>query len=411
MTDKKPFIAVFLAVSATAACLSPALSERPFIAWYVGGKYIDEDFYIAAEKYRPDAVILTVFAEDDIIPMNGKEFDLNGLVQRMHSLGIEVYFSFSLFSRSSKGYDDYQADLERGISYEEQAIHLADYAEKVMAESPESFGDIFSSYIKYGLNPREIPHAVRKPVDGYYVEPGVYTSINPLYEPYQRFLAGVIGETLQKAEPDGLAFDHIRFFTFDSDFSNLSAEFALENCRIDFNDYTPAPLFAASAEDMVYYDCRAQMVQAGTDSVVSSFNFPKWGTTMGMTEAARANGQYVELQGQAFDALLLMEYGSDPVKTGENVKETKERCGCGVILGIPPFINGTAKMLNVRAGLENGADGIYLLGYEDFGEEFMEYLHFDARKRISRVFDVFVKDNILSASAGIQSIYLSKTKP
>ena len=180
----------------------------------------------------------------------------------------------------------------------------------------------------------------------------------------------MIAETLEITEPDGLAFDHIRFFTFDEGYNQDIRDYILENHGLDVYEYEPKPPFILNQagwteEDRIYYDARAGLISEVTKRVVSEFSGEKFATTIGMIDPARANGQYVEFQARTFDTLLLMAYDKNPEEVKRNVKETIDRSGVDVILGISKII-GTDEEIknNIDAGLKAGAKGIYLLGYD-----------------------------------------------
>jgi DNA-binding LacI/PurR family transcriptional regulator len=67
-----------------------------------------------------------------------------------------------------------------------------------------------------------------------------------------------------------------------------------------------------------------------------------------------------------------MAYDKDPSEVARNVKETIKKSGKDVILGISLLTNETA-IENINAGLNSGAAGIYLLGY-NFDEKVHNYL-------------------------------------
>lgn len=365
------FILLFLLLSIN---FSKNAQFKPIVVWFVVAKYLRDDFLALAEKYKPDIVLLTVFAEDDILPLNGdKNFDLKGMVDELHKLNIKVFFSYSLFSRSM-----YEEIKNTSLPIEKY-LHISSYSKYLRENEPERYHKLFDYYLEKGLDPEKIPMVERKPIDGFYVEIGHYSMINPLYKPYQKFLIEVINETIQIAKPDGLSFDHIRFFTFDECCNQDIRNFILENCGLDVYNYTPKPLFILNLtgwkkEDELYYMCRARLIQFAVDEILSEFpEYRKFGTTMGMIEPARANGQYIELQGKSFDGLLLMAYDMNPREVGRNVRETVGRAdGKPIVLGISKLVKGV-EMENIKIGLENEADGIYLLGY-DFNESVHNYL-------------------------------------
>ncbi len=369
---------IILLLAASAMMFFPA-KERPVVAWYVVVKHLGDDFLEKAEQYRPDIILLTVYAEDDILPLNGSDFDIKGMVDSLHALGIEVYYSFSLFSRSAVPREEYERLMEEGIPYSEQNIHMADYSRELKENNPEKYLELFGPYLEAGLDPEEIPHVERKPVDGYYIPPGHYTSIDPMYQPYHEFMAKMIQKMIDIAKPDGLVFDHGRFFTFDDGYNKDIRDWILNESGFDIYNYTPRPIFEIgenwTAEDRTYYDMRAQVIKHAVSDIVSRFpGYPKFATTIGMIEPARVNGQYVELQIQVFDALLLMEYGEDEKIVRENVRKTAEKIGSSrVILGIFPFGNPETAIRNIDIGMENSVKGIYLLGY-DFPDSVHDYL-------------------------------------
>lgn len=348
-------------------------NKKPIVVWYTVFKYLDEDFFEKVKKYKPDIVLISVFAEDDVLPLNGSSPEkLKNLVERLHGLGVKVYFSYSLFSRSM-----YEEIKDKNLSFEEYG-HVSDYAKYLKANNPRLYHYYFDYYIERGLLPEEIPKVERKPVEGFYVEPGHYSCINPLYKPYREFMVKVINETISIAKPDGLSFDHIRFFTFDEGYNEDIRDFILQNFNFDIYNYTPKPPFILdrtgwSKEDEIYYYSRAKVIEYAVNDIVSRFpDFEKFGTTMGMIEPARADGQYVELQANIFDGLLLMAYDDNPLEVVRNVKETIARAkGKKVILGVSVIVD--KPMENIKAGLENGVDGIYLLGYK-FDDSLHEYL-------------------------------------
>jgi hypothetical protein len=355
-------------------------SENPEVVWYVVAKWLQPDFMSYVDAYKPDSVILTVFAEDDVQPLNGsKEINLTRIVDQLHERNVSVYFGYSLYSRSM-----YEEIKHTNLSVEEY-LHVSSYARYLRETDQERYHELFDYYTDRGLDPESIPKVSRKPVDGYYVEIGHNSMTDPLYQPYQDFLVGAINETLNAAKPDGLAFDHIRFFTFDAGYNPEMREYILQECGLDIYGYSPQPPFVLdrigwTRDDRAFYDCKAMMIRDSVDYVIRNFpEYEKWGTTMGMIDPARANGQYVEMQSQIFDGLLLMAYDRDPNEIARNVRETKENAGGKrVILGISKLTEDTA-VDNVKAGLENGADGIYLLGYH-FDEGLHRYL-LDIRKK------------------------------
>ncbi|MCK4497402.1 MAG: hypothetical protein KAU24_04345, partial [Candidatus Aenigmarchaeota archaeon] len=204
-------VLVFLFNNFNARVIIIETNEKPLVVWFVVAKWLGPDFLEMAEKYKPDIVLLTLFAEDEVVPYHvwhGKE-EVKNLVDGLHESGARVFFSYSLFSRAP-----YDEVVDRNISVEDN-IHLSDFSRYLRENEEDQYHRYFDYYIEHGIDPEKIPKVLRKPVDGYYIPIGHYTVIDPLYEPYKRFLIDVINETLQIAEPDGLAFDHIRFFTFD----------------------------------------------------------------------------------------------------------------------------------------------------------------------------------------------------
>lgn len=353
-------------------------NKKPIVMWYVIFKYLDSDFFEKVEKYNPDIILLSVFAEDDVLPLNGsKPEELKNIVDKLHRFGVKVYFSYSIFSRSM-----YEEIKDKNLSFEDYG-HVSDYARYLKTNNPELYHFYFDYYIERGLIPENIPKVERKPVEGFYVEPGHYTLINPLYKPYRDFMIKVINETITIAKPDGLAFDHIRFFTFDEAYNQDIRDYILQNFGLDVYNYTPKPPFILdrigwSKEDETYYYARAKLIEHAVNDIISRFpEFEKYGTTMGMIEPARANGQYVELQANIFDGLLLMAYDDNPLEVARNVRETIARAkGKKVILGVSVIVDKPIE--NIKAGLKNGVDGIYLLGYK-FDKSLHEYL-LDIRK-------------------------------
>jgi len=350
-------------------------NEKPVVVWYVIAKWLGPDFLEMVEKYKPDIVLLTVFAEDDVVPYHvwHGEHKLRNLVEQIHNRGAKVFFSYSLFSRAP-----YDEVVVRNISIEDH-IHISDFSRYLKENEEDQYHRYFDYYLEHGIDPEEVPKVLRKPVEGYYIPIGHYTVIDPLYEPYRRFLMDVIDETIQIAEPDGLAFDHIRFFTFDEGYNQDIRDYILEKSDFDIYDYTPRPFLTIKQTgwregDRVYYDSRAELINNVTHGIISGFPGEKFGTTMGMIDPARANGQYVELQGRIFDSLLLMAYDRNPAEIERNVRETLEMSGIDVILGINKIIGSDEDIIrNIDAGLKSGASGIYLLGY-DFSDEVHKYL-------------------------------------
>ncbi len=347
---------------------------KPIVAWYVNSKYIGENLFETVAKYKPDIVLLIVFAEDDIVPFNGsKTFDLKNFVDKLHASNVKVFYSYSLFSRSMHEF------IKNTNLSVEKYLHISSYAKYLRENDPERYSEFFDYYLKRGTDPEKIPTVERKPVDGYYVEIGHYSMIDPLYKPYRDFLVKVVNETVQIAKPDGLSFDHIRFFTFDEGYNDDIAEFFDQSCGMDVENYTPRPPFILNMQgwnknDETYYECRARIIQYAVDDILSNFlGYETFGTTMGMIDPARANGQYVEFQATTFDKLLLMAYDKDPKEIARNVRETVSKAGGKeTILGISQTVH-PSEMENIKAGLANGASGIYLLGY-DFSDEIHSYL-------------------------------------
>jgi len=357
-------------------------NETPLVVWYVVAKRLGPDFMEKASAFRPDILLLTVYAEDDIAPypLVNRSFDLAGLVDGLHGLGVKVFFSFSLFSRSSLPREEYDRLLyEEGIPYPEQTIHMADYARHLRETNETLYHETYDIYLENGLDPEKIPHVERKPVDGYLIPPGQYTSIDPLYQPYHEFMVRMMEQIIAIAEPDGLAFDHVRFFTFDDGYNQDCRDWMFNASGLDIYEHTPRPMFHItewSGDDALYYDTRAQLISHAVSDIIDRPQFDgyeKFGTSMGMTEPARSNGQYAELQGQLYDAVLLMAYDDDSNEVARNVRETNEASGADIILGVPGFIGEEAVMRNIDAGLAAGARGIYLLGYT-FSDDVHDYL-------------------------------------
>lgn len=349
------------------------------VYWYVVAKRLEPGFLEQAERYKPDVVLLTIYAEEDIQPFGGKDFNLSGLVDELHDLGIEVYYSFSLFSRSSLSREEYDRLRDEGIPYSEQNIHMSDYARYLRETNTTEYHRVYNYYLERGLDPEAIPHVLRKPVDGFYIPPGHYTSIDPLYKPYRDFMVRVINETINIKKPDGLAFDHVRFFTFDDGYNQDIRDYILENFNMDIYNYTPRPMFQLNSqgwtqEDRTYYDSRSRVIEFAVSDIVSKFpEFRKLGTTMGMTDPARSVGQYVEDQANVFGGLLLMAYDDDSQEVSRNVKETINKSKIDIILGITPSIPEESMIDNINAGLQSGVTGIYLLGHV-FPERVHNYL-------------------------------------
>ncbi len=352
-----------------------ARTEDPEVVWFVVHKFLGPDFWDMAEEYRPDTIILTVFPEDDLVPLNRTDFDLAGFVQKAHSLGIDVYFSFSVLSRSA--YEEV-----KNMPYEdiEDLAHVSDFSAYIRGLNESRYHYFFDYWLDRGVVPEDVPHVLRKPVEGFYVPIGHHTDIDPLYYPYREMIADSIQEMLDEAEPDGLAFDHVRFFTFDEGYNPDIISWVSGCAGRDMSQYTPKPMFQLdmsgwSEEDRLWYDCRAELISETMNNITSRFpGYSKMGTTMGYTEPARSNGQYVELQAGSYDYLLLMAYDSDPAEVARNIRETREMIGdTRLILGISKYYGDGSAIANIDAGLDSGADGIYLLGY-DFGEEVHRHL-------------------------------------
>ncbi len=350
-------------------------NENPIVVWYVIAKWLESDFLDMVEKYQPDIVLLTIFAEDDVVPYHvwhgGAK--VKTLVEQIRERGPDVYFSYSLFSRAP-----YDEVVVRNIHIEEN-IHLSDFSRYLKENEIDQYHRYFDYYLEQGLDPEDIPKVLRKPIEGYYVPIGHYTVIDPLYEPYKNFLKTAIEDTLRIVKPDGLAFDHIRFFTFDEGYNQDIRDYILDESGLDVYEYTPTPMFNINKvgwtfNDHAYYDTRARLISEVTQEIVKDLDYTKFGTTMGMIEPARSNGQYVEFQGQTFDTLLLMAYDKNPNEIRRNVKATIEKSGTDVILGISKITGDDDDIIkNIDAGLESGASGIYLLGY-DFNKDVHEHL-------------------------------------
>ncbi len=380
---QKKFIAVVLALivfififnNFTAQVIVLETNEKPVVVWYVIAKWLELDFLDMVEKYKPDIVLLTLFAEDDVVPYHAwyGEYRVRRLVEQIHEREAKVFFSYSLFSRAP-----YDEVVVKNINIEDN-IHLSDFSRYLKENEENQYHRYFDYYLNHGIDPEGIPKILRKPVEGYYIPIGHYTVIDPLYEPYRKFLIDVINETLQIKKPDGLAFDHIRFFTFDEGYNQDIRDYILEKFNFDVYDYTPRPPFiinqnGQTEDDKIYYDSRAELVNYATHDIISRFPGKKFGTTMGMIDPARSNGQYAELQGEIFDTLLLMAYDKDPKEIERNVRETIEKSGVDVILGVNKIIGSDEDIINnIDAGLRSGASGIYLLGY-DFSETVHKYL-------------------------------------
>ncbi len=318
-----------------------------------------------AEKYRPDVVLISVYAEDDIVPLNGSTGErLHMMRERLRELGIRVYYSFSLFSRSM-----HEEVKNTDLPYEEY-VHLANYARFVREQKPEEYERLFGYFRRHGVDPEELPRVERKPVDGFYIEPGHYTTIDPLYRPYREYIKAVIREMVNISRPDGLAFDHIRFFTFDEGYNQDIRDWILNWSGLDIATFTPRPPFQLgenwTTDDRRYYDGRAEVIRFAAADILSAFpDYPAFGTTIGMIDPARANGQYVELQAQLFDGLLLMEYSNDGATVENNLKKTVEKVGPGkIILGVRSFGENVGIPLeSIRLAGQYRIAGVYLLGY------------------------------------------------
>jgi hypothetical protein len=360
----------------------PKVNETPLVVWYVVAKHLDSDFLTMAEEFRPDVVLMTVYSEDDIapFPLTHPDFNLKGIVNDLHRFGIDVYYSYSLFSRSAVPREIYDQRRDEGTPYSEQDIHMADYARYLRETNMTVYNETYDIYIENGLDPEQIPHVLRKPVEGYFIPPGHYTSIDPLYQPYHEFMVAMIEQTMAIAEPDGLAFDHVRFFTFDDGYNQDCRDYILNSSGLDIYEYTPRPIHNIpewSGDDALYYDTRAQLISYAVGDIISRSQFDgyeKFGTSIGMTDPARANGQYVELQGQLYDTILLMAYDADPNEIERNVRETVSASGVDVILGMAEFVGDDSVIIeNINTGLDAGAAGIYLLGYT-FSDEVHNHL-------------------------------------
>ena len=349
-----------------------AEARKPVVVWYTVFKY-DGDLLEKAARYRPDIVIISVFAEDDVVPLNGSSpSKLKELTDGLHGMNISVYYSYSVFSRSM-----YEEIKHTNLPVE-QYLHVSGYAKYLRENDEKRYHELFDYYLEHGLDPEDIPRVERKPVDGFYVEVGHYSMIDPLYEPYRRFIIQVINETVAIAKPDGLAFDHIRFFTFDEGYNRDIRDFILRNFDFDIYNFTPQPIFQLDSNgwtkaDTTYYDSRAGVIAYASADILDKFpQYKKMATTMGVIDPARSDGQYVELQARQADTLLLMAYDRNSSEVARNVRETAKKSGMDVILGISLLTNETA-VENIKAGLDNRASGIYLLGY-NFGEDVHNYL-------------------------------------
>jgi len=58
-----------------------------------------------------------------------------------------------------------------------------------------------------------------------------------------------------------------------------------------------------------------------------------------------------------------MTYDLDSKEISRNVAQTSLLSKKQVILGIHPFMNETVIFSNIKAGIDSGAKGIYLLGF------------------------------------------------
>jgi len=373
MKNKAFILFVIGILIASPIIITDTEKSKPLIVWYTVAKYIGPDLFEKAEIYNPDIVILSVFAEDDVLPLNGsKTFDLEGTVKKLHDMGIWVYYSFSLFSRSM-----YEEIKSTGLNVND-CVHVSDYSKYLRETNPDEYHRLFDYYLERGLDPEKIPKVERKPIEGYYVPIGHKTMVDPLYMPYRDFIADVIKEMIEKAEPDGLVFDHGRFFTFDEGYNQDIRKWILDRTDFDIYNYTPKPIFQITdwtEEDILYYDTRAELIKYAVSDIVSNFTqYPIFATTIGMIEPARTNGQYVELQTEVFDSLLLMEYGDEDLAVEKNIKETAEKIGSyKIILGLSKAQESETHIRNIELGLKYNVKGIYLLGY-DFPEDVHEYL-------------------------------------
>jgi len=303
---------------------SPQKKQETEVFWCVNLEKIDiSDFYSKIEQFPPDSVILTVFSCDDYYAFNDTRIDVYEIFDFLKQRKIKVYFGFSLFSRPVYALNNLQAK------------------------------------------------AVRKPVPGFYVPPGMDTTLNPLYEPLIDNLIEIINDSISKIKPDGLSFDHTRFFTFDEDFSNLSRKYYMEKYNFDLNNFTPKPIFILNQkevgwtrEDKLFYDVKAEIIHTGTRKIRDNFSdFEVLAPTMGMTEPARSAGQYVELQREIFDKFLLMAYDKNSTEAVRNLNETMKASKKPVILGIHPFFSDAEAIENIDNAVKNRAFGVYLLGF------------------------------------------------
>jgi len=301
------------------------------IMWYINLDEIDTNaFFEKIEKYPPDTVIFTIYSCDDYYALNDTRIDARDIINKVKGMGITTHLSYSLFSHP-----------------------------RYVIDHPEA-------------------KAERKPVDGFYIPPGQNTSVNPLYEPLHEFMRGVIKDSLDGLETGVLAFDHIRYFTFDEGFSESAKRYVWENYHLNLSEFTPTPMFILDMEgwteqDRVYYDARADMIHRATLEVIDEFSedYELWGTTMGYTQPARSNGQYVELQGKIFDRMLLMSYDENTTETKRNLAETIKRTGNPVYLGLHPEKSSESIINNTMMAAENNAEGVYFLGF-DFPDDVFE---------------------------------------
>lgn len=301
--------------------------------WYINLDEINSTLFLEKViKYPPDLVLLTIYSADDYYAVNDTRINLTFILNTLENNSIDYYFGFSLFSHPD-----------------------------LVAKHPEF-------------------KAVRKPVEGYYTEPGSNTSVCPLYTKIQEDMIGIINETIEFREPKGLVFDHTRFFAFDEGYNPLCKEWILTNYGLNLDSFTPTPVFILNQdngskwtkEDRVYYDSRADLIYQCTKNITKEFSsFELFGTTMGFTEPGRSDAQYVELQGNIFDRILLMAYDNTSSEISRNVRKTKELSKKPVILGLHPFMNETVIFNNIRQGINSGASGIYLLGF-NFTDSILE---------------------------------------
>jgi len=293
--------------------------------WYVNLDEINSSLFLEKiTAYPPDMVLLTVYSADDYFALNDTRINITHIAETLEKNNISYYWGFSLFSR------------------------------------PELFART------------SIYAAQRKPVEGYYLPPGLNATVCPLYPEIQDYMIGIINQTLRFRKPAGLSFDHTRFFTFDEGFNPRCREWILSNYGLDIDNFTPTPMFILDQdggikwtnEDRIYYDSRAELIYQCTKNITDKFSsYELLGTTMGATEPARSAGQYAELQGLLFDSMLLMTYDLDSKEISRNVAQTSLLSKKQVILGIHPFMNETVIFSNIKAGIDSGAKGIYLLGF------------------------------------------------